>query len=201
MHNIFHWILALPFFVTVPAYLALGCLVGIVLKYWFLRHRWTKHQISVPLSNLPVGADCWCEKANVGAFVHAGYMSSLVLWPLVLAITAVVFVLRALIIAISVPFQAYGKLLDLVPAPGPEVQDQGAQGPQGYIGIRGCGEPAAKPPVHRFPCTCLVCGGHPETVPPVSPVDPNARIDALLKKSEEVLREVDGHGDYSKETP
>jgi len=91
------------YYLAVPAYLAIGAAIGIILKYHLARHLWVEHNLT-QRPTYGSGVDCWCREICPGGdFVFATPYLSVFLWPIIVAVMVV-----------STPFRIYGKILDHV---------------------------------------------------------------------------------------
>lgn len=92
-------------YVCIPAYLAIGFAVGIILRYRLARHLRVQHNLTQrPKYGDDPNNGCWCREIRIeGDVMFALPYVSFLIWPIIAAATI-----------ISIPFKVYGKILRLM---------------------------------------------------------------------------------------
>jgi len=170
------WLVMAPFLALV--YVSMGVLFGVLLKWRFLRHRWTKHKISVPFSTIP-GENCWCESIHAGGLIVFSYGSAPILWPLVLVAWTLVKVARVLASIVGLPIRAYAKILEMIRIPEEPKKDKAVE--DNLTGVLKAAFAANEFLLQNERMRSGVMGG-------------GEKIDRLLEESERILREMDDRG-------
>ena len=110
--------------IGIPAYLMIGFVIGIILKYRTARHLWTAHGMTVrPFRVLEI--DCWCKWENMGGdLVFAAPYVSFLLWPIILAalIVSIPFTLHAKVFKVVTKLAQHDAPLKGIPGVGGRVQ-------------------------------------------------------------------------------
>jgi len=191
-----NWISAHPWLVMAPflalVYVSMGALIGVLLKWRFLRHRWTKHKVSVPFSIIP-NENCWCESTNAGGLVVFSYGSAPILWPLVLVAWILVKVVRVLASIINLPIRAYSKILEMIRIP--EEPKRVVMVEEDTADLRTAFMRQNQEILRLKEANELLLRQERARAGPFT----EEKIDNLLKKSDEVLREMDERGTKGEE--